>query len=83
MRKDLPAARHRLSSFLIRHGRIYSVGSKWTQRHWVWLRAQQFERDCERLTVEHYMLEVEHLVERRDLLEREIARAAETEPYAP
>lgn len=83
VRKDLTAARHRLSKFLIRHGRFYSAGSKWTQRHWVWLRAQQFDRDCERLTFEHYVLQVEHLVERRALLERDIARIATSEAYAP
>jgi transposase len=82
VRKDLTAARHRLSKFLIRHGRIFSAGSNWTQRHWQWLRQQTFERECERLTLEHYILQVEHLVERRALLEREIARIAETKPYA-
>ena len=82
VRKDLTAARHRLSKFLIRHGRIFSEGHKWTQRYWQWLGGQRFERDAERITFEHYVLEVEHLVERRALLEKDIARFAAAEPYA-
>jgi transposase len=82
VRKDLMAARHRLSKFLIRHGRIYSEGRHWTDRHWRWLRTQSFERECERITFEHYVLQVEHLVERRALLERDIVRLSTSEPYA-
>jgi hypothetical protein len=40
-------------------------GKNWTQRFWVWLRTQQLDRNCERLTFEHYVHEVEHHVERR------------------
>jgi transposase len=82
VRKDLIAARHRLSKFLIRHGRIFSAGKNWTLRHWQWLRTQRFDRECERLTFEHYVLQVEHLVDRRAFLEREITRVSETTPYA-
>jgi transposase len=82
VRKDLTAARHRLSKFLIRHGRIYSQGLNWTQRHWRWLRSQEFAHAGERVTFEHYVLEVEHLLARRADLEKEIALVAETKPYA-
>jgi transposase len=82
VRKDLTAARHRLGKFLIRHGRVFHGGSNWTQRFWVWLRAQEFERESERLTVEHYVHEVEHLLARRADLDREIERLAKTAPYA-
>ncbi len=82
VRKELTAARHRLSKFLIRHGRIFRDGHNWTQRHWQWLRGQQFQREAERITFEHYILEVEHLVDRRALLEKDILRFASSEPYA-
>jgi transposase len=82
VRKDLIAARHRLSKFLIRHGRLFRDGKKWTDRFWRWLRLQSFEREGERLTFEHYVLQVEHLADRRAGLEREIVRIAATEPYA-
>jgi transposase len=82
VRKDLTAARSRLGKFLIRHGRRYHGGENWTQRFWVWLRSQEFERECERLTFEHYVHEVEHHLERRADLDREIERVARSEPYA-
>jgi transposase len=82
VRKDLVAARHRLSKFLVRHGRLFRDGKKWTDRFWRWLRLQAFEREGERLTFEHYVLQVEYLVDRRAFLEREIVRIAATEPYA-
>jgi transposase len=56
VRKDLIAARHRLSKFLLRQGRIYSEGKKWTDRFWRWLRTQTFEHPAERFTFEHYVL---------------------------
>jgi transposase len=82
VRKDLTAARHRLGKFLIRHGRIFHGGKNWTQRFWVWLRAQHFERESERLTFEHYVNEVEHHAERRTYLDRELEGIARKEPYA-
>lgn len=82
VRKDLTAARHRLGKFLIRHGRLFHGGKNWTQRFWVWLRTQEFDRECERLTFEHYVHEVEHHLERRADLDRQIERIAHEEPYA-
>ncbi len=83
IRRDLTAARHRLSKFLLRHGRLYTQGTQWTERFWGWLRSQTFERPAERVTFEHYVLQVLHLGERRAALEQEIAHVAETAPYQP
>ena len=33
-KEDLLRRRHRLSKFLLRHGRRYRQGQNWTQRHW-------------------------------------------------
>ena len=35
-REDILRARHRLSRFLLRHGRVYGEGKAWTQRHTAW-----------------------------------------------
>ena len=83
VRKDLTAARHRLSKFLLRHGRLFSHGKKWTERFWRWLRTQTFDRPAERVTFEHYVLQVLHLGERLAALEQEIAAVADTAPYRP
>jgi transposase len=82
VRRDLAAARQRLGKFLLRHGRLFHEGRNWTQRFWVWLRAQRFERECERLTFEHYVHEVEHLLERRIDLDRQLAAVARAGPFA-
>jgi transposase len=81
--RDLTAARQRLGKFLIRHGRIFSEGRNWTLRYWSWLAKQQFERECERLTFEHYAREVKYLAQRRADLDKEVERVAKSEPYAP
>lgn len=82
IRKDLTAARSRLQHFLLRHGRSYHSGKGWTFRYWGWLRTQEFERECERLTFEHYVHEVEHQQARRDEIDTELERVAQSEPYA-
>ncbi len=81
IRKDLTSARSRLQHFLLRHGRAYRSGRGWTQRYWVWLRAQHFDRECERLTFEHYIHEVEHQLARRTEVDAEIERVARCDPY--
>jgi len=81
IRKDLISARHRLAKFMIRHGRIWSEGGRWTLRHFAWLRRQQFERTPERSTFEHYLLQVEHLANRRAALEAEILTVAQSQRY--
>lgn len=82
IRKDLTAARSRLGHFLLRHGRAYRSGRAWTQRYWTWLRAQRFDRECERLTFEAYVHEVEHQHARRAEVDLEIEQVARTTPYA-
>jgi transposase len=83
VRIDLIAARNRLTKFLIRHGRHYEGGERnWTGRFWDWLRKQQFEHECERVTFEHYVHQVEHVLERRADLDRQIESVARSTPYA-
>jgi transposase len=48
----------------------------------VWLSGQEFERECERLTFEHYVHEVEHHTARRADLDRQLEAVARSEPYA-
>ena len=81
VRKDLIAAKHRLSKFLLRHGRIFSETKNWSQKHWVWIRKQTFDSPAELTTFRHYVVQVEHLEERRVALEKEMLAYAETEPF--
>ncbi len=82
VRKDLVAARQRLTKFLLRHGRVFRTGKNWTQQYRAWLRSQTFEHTGEKLTFDHYVTAVEHQEACRDHLEKEIGAAAETVPYA-
>jgi transposase len=82
VRKDLTAARHRLGKLLLRHGRVFHDGANWTLKFWTWVGQLAFERECERLTFEHYVAEVKHLLARREELDREIGRVAQTKPYS-
>ena len=83
IRKDLMAARHRLSKFLLRHGRLYSQGTKWTKRHWAWVRTQTFDHAAARVACDHYRLQVHHLEERLAALEQELAQLAASPAYRP
>lgn len=72
IRRDLVVARHRMSKFLLWHGRVYRAGTRWTDRYWGWIKQQSFE---------HYQIQVHHLLERRAELERQIKDVAQSEPY--
>jgi transposase len=79
---DQLRARHRLSKFLLRHGRRPAEGVKaWTVKHWGWVKSQvHFEQPAQTATFIDYVHEVEHAVARIQRLEQAIAAAVETVP---
>ena len=80
--EDILRARHRLSKFFLRHGRIFREATNWTQAHWTWIRAQRFELPLlERLRDEH-VVAIEMRVAQRDQLERELHAIALEPRYA-
>ncbi|HEV8649944.1 MAG TPA: transposase [Actinomycetes bacterium] len=52
--QDCTRARHRLSKFLLRHGRVWRGGNPWTLTHERWLLAQRFDESALRATYAHY-----------------------------
>ena len=54
MVEDRTRARHRLSKFLLRHGKVFRDGSAWTLAHERWLHAQRFEDRTLQATYSHY-----------------------------
>jgi transposase len=54
MVEDRMRARHRLSKFLLRHGRVYRGGKAWTMRHEQWLCSERFEDRAMQATYDHY-----------------------------
>ena len=81
VRRDLVAARNRLSKFLLRHGRTYREGKNWTGRFREWLASQTFQHAPEKLTFDHYLAAVVHQEACRAHLEKEIAAIAATPAY--
>jgi transposase len=49
-RRDLMAARHRLSKLLLRHGIVYYGGKAWTGKHDLWLRTEALPQLTTRAT---------------------------------
>ena len=81
-KRDQLRARHRLSKFLLRHGRRAPEGTNaWTDRHLQWIRSQvHFEHRAQEVTLGDYLHEVDHAAERIGRLERSIDAAIESLP---
>lgn len=81
---DHTRARHRLSKYLLRHGRRAPKGVKrWTQRYMDWVRREvKFELFAQQATLEDYLAEVLHAGERIRRLEQRIDDAVEEAPEA-
>ena len=69
----LMRARQQLLAFLLRHGRSYSTGKNWTQRHRSWLAGQTFELPVHRIVFQDYVEAVWAAQEKRDTLIDRIA----------
>ena len=80
-KKDQLRARHRLSKFLLRHGRRPATGAKaWTAAYMRWAKEVRFDQAAQEATLSDYIHEVEHARERIVRLERAIDAAVETMP---
>lgn len=53
LKQDILRARHRLSKFLLRHGRTYE-GRSWSGAHTTWLNAREFSHAAEASTFSHH-----------------------------
>jgi transposase len=74
--KDQLRARHRLSKFLLRHGRRPPGGTKaWTTKHRGWLEGLAFNYPALAATLLDYLTEVDHARERVARLEHAIEQA--------
>jgi len=81
-KRDQLRARHRLSKFLLRHGQRAPEGvNAWTDKHLQWIRNRvYFEHHSQKITLEDYLHEVDHMADRIARLERSIDAAIETLP---
>ena len=81
-KKDQLRARHRLSKFLLRHGKRRPAGMKaWTKRHMSWVKSGvRFEQLGQEVTLLDYVNEVDHGAARVERLERAIDEAVKSAP---
>jgi len=82
-RRNLVAARHRLSKFLLRHGFRYREGSAWSTRHWQWIRSIKMPEPYEQIILTESIAAV---VQRQLELKRFddfVSEAAKEVEYAP
>jgi transposase len=76
-------ARHQLSKFLLRHGRRFSAGGEWTQKHLAWIRTQKFAHEAQQRVLGDYLKTVEDATARVEALTKDIAELVETTALAP
>jgi transposase len=69
--------RHQLSKFLLRNGRVWSGATRWTVKHWDWIRKQEFPEEAQRRVLKDYILAVEQATERIERLTADIEELVE------
>jgi transposase len=81
-KRDQLRARHRLSKFLLRHGRRAPEGTRaWSEKYLQWVRTQvRFEHHAQQVTLADYVHEVDHAAQRISRLERSIDETIEHLP---
>jgi transposase len=81
-KKDELRARHRLSKFLLRHGRRPAMGVKaWTMKYLEWVKREvHFEQMAQEATLLDYLHEVEHAGARIARLDGAITEAVKCAP---
>jgi transposase len=81
VRAEIVRWRHRVLKFLARHGRVYHAGRNWSQRHWEWIRAQQFADRTLDYTLSVSLDALEQALRRRSDLDHAIEALADAPPY--
>jgi transposase len=82
VRTDLLRARHRLSHFLLRHGRRFLLGKRtWTKRHAEWLQAQRWDRPALAQTYRAYVRAVDEAVAQLQTIDLELRDFLTLEPF--
>jgi transposase len=81
IRADLLRAKHRLSKFLLRHGRRFTGTKKaWTRRHAAWLQAQQWPLPALEQTHRAYVRAVDEAHGRLQAVDTELRDLLSLEP---
>ena len=76
-------ARQQLDKFLLRHGRRWSQGCKWTLKHWKWIKLQEFPEEASRRVLGDYITTVEQALARIARLTADIGELVEQWTLGP
>jgi transposase len=79
---DRTRARHRLSKFLLRHGRVWRGGVAWTQSFDRWLASQRFDQPALTTTFGHYRAVLEIRDVQLEAVEADLAIWQDQGPFA-
>jgi len=82
MVQDRTRARHRLSKFLLRHGRPWRGGNAWTLTHERWLVAQRFNDPALAATYAHYRAVLDVRDAQLEAIEADLATWYDAPPFA-
>src|SRR4029078_12261196 len=73
----------RLCKCLWRHGRRCQEGTKWTLKHWRWIKQQEFPEEALRRVCQDYILTVEQAMLRVQRLTQDIGELVERWALGP
>jgi transposase len=82
VRRDLQQSRQRLSGCLLRRGYHFREGSRWTSRHWVWIKAIPLTDEKVKMVVEEYITAVEAQVAQLKRFDQKIQEISQGPEYA-
>src|SRR5260221_10450292 len=77
---DLLRAKHRLSKFLLRHGRRFTAGRAWSKRHAGWLATQQWPLVALEQTFGAYRRAIDETIARLRAVDADLREALGIEP---
>jgi transposase len=81
--EDYRRKRQHISSFLLRHGRVYDGGTTWRGRHLRWLDGQNFAHAAQRLAFQEMLNAMRAAVERIDRLDAALVEVVPAWTMAP
>ena len=79
--ENLKRIRQQLQKMLVRHGYVFIDGQHWTQKHYRWLEAIQFNQPLLQDVFECYFTEMRHCLQRVQTLDKELEKLAQSEDY--
>jgi transposase len=82
VRRNLQQSRQRLNGFLLRHGHHFKEGSRWTRKHWAWVKAVQFEEQMLQMVVDEHITVVETQIEQMKRFDQKIHEISQRPEYA-